>query len=103
MTTRFFYDADGELLIVPQQGRLVVRTELGVLEVAPGEICVIPRGVIFRVELINRLAREDLLLAQRPRRRCGSRWRRKPGGSESSARTRSGRVRPVVPSRRRHC
>ncbi|HEY3055630.1 MAG TPA: homogentisate 1,2-dioxygenase [Thermoanaerobaculia bacterium] len=51
MTDRFFYDADGELLIVPQQGRLVIRTELGVLDVAPGEICVVPRGVKFRVEV----------------------------------------------------
>ncbi len=51
MTDRFFYDADGELLIVPQQGRLVVRTELGVLDIAPGEIGVIPRGLKFRVEV----------------------------------------------------
>jgi homogentisate 1,2-dioxygenase len=51
MTDRFFYDADGELLIVPQQGALTVRTELGILHVAPGEICVVPRGVKFRVEL----------------------------------------------------
>ena len=51
MQGRFFYDADGELLIVPQQGRLVIATELGVLEVEPQEIVVIPRGVRFRVEL----------------------------------------------------
>ena len=44
MEDRFFYNADGELLIVPQQGALRFATELGVLEVAPGEICVIPRG-----------------------------------------------------------
>ena len=44
MPDRFFYDADGELLIVPQQGRLRVATELGVLEVRPLEIAVIPRG-----------------------------------------------------------
>lgn len=49
--TRFFYDADGELLIVPQQGRLRVATECGVLEVEPQEIVVIPRGLRFRVEL----------------------------------------------------
>src|SRR5690606_41478945 len=35
MQGRFFYDADGELLIVPQQGRLRIATELGVLEVEP--------------------------------------------------------------------
>jgi homogentisate 1,2-dioxygenase len=51
MQGRFFYDADGELLIVPQQGRLRIATELGVLDVAPLEIAVIPRGVRFRVEL----------------------------------------------------
>ena len=51
MENRFFYDADGELLIVPQEGSLRLRTELGIIGVAPGEICVIPRGVKFRVEL----------------------------------------------------
>ncbi|WP_330970100.1 homogentisate 1,2-dioxygenase, partial [Lysobacter sp. A3-1-A15] len=51
MDGRFFYDADGELLIVPQLGRLHIATELGVLEVEPQEIAVIPRGVRFRVEL----------------------------------------------------
>jgi homogentisate 1,2-dioxygenase len=51
MTSRFFYTADGEMLIVPQLGRLRVPTELGIVEVAPGEICVIPRGIKFRVEL----------------------------------------------------
>src|ERR1700680_4083932 len=51
MYDRFFYDADGELLIVPQLGNLLLLTELGTLEVGPGEICVIPRGVKFRAEL----------------------------------------------------
>jgi homogentisate 1,2-dioxygenase len=45
MQDRFFYDADGELLIVPQQGRLHIATELGVLDVEPNEIAVIPRGI----------------------------------------------------------
>ena len=53
MRGRFFYDADGELLIVPQQGRLLLATELGRLEVAPLEIAVIPRGLRFRVELLG--------------------------------------------------
>jgi homogentisate 1,2-dioxygenase len=57
MTDRFFYNADGELLIVPQQGGLTLRTELGILAVAPGEICVIPRGIKFRVELTDGAAR----------------------------------------------
>ena len=51
MTDRVFYDADGELLIVPQLGRLHIATELGMLEIEPQEIAVIPRGVRFRVEL----------------------------------------------------
>jgi len=51
MQGRFFYDADGELLIVPQQGRLHIETELGVLDVEPQEIAVIPRGIRFRVTL----------------------------------------------------
>ncbi|WP_312959398.1 homogentisate 1,2-dioxygenase [Stutzerimonas nitrititolerans] len=50
---RVFFDADGELLIVPQQGGLKLMTELGVLEVAPLEIAVIPRGMKFRVELLE--------------------------------------------------
>lgn len=57
MKDRFFYSADGELLIVPQLGPLRFCTELGVLAVSPGEICVIPRGVKFRVELIEEHAR----------------------------------------------
>jgi homogentisate 1,2-dioxygenase len=51
MTDRYFYNADGEMLIVPQQGRVRFVTELGVLEVANGEIALIPRGLRFRVEL----------------------------------------------------
>lgn len=57
MQGRYFYDADGELLIVPQQGRLKISTELGVLDVAPLEIAVIPRGVRFKVELPDETAR----------------------------------------------
>lgn len=57
MEGRFFYNADGELLIVPQLGRLRIATELGVLEIAPQEIAVIPRGVRFRVELLDKEAR----------------------------------------------
>jgi homogentisate 1,2-dioxygenase len=51
MHNRFFYNADGEMLILPQTGRLLLRTELGILEVAPGELAVIPRGIKFRAEL----------------------------------------------------
>ena len=57
MTDRFFYDADGELLLVPERGALLVRTELGNVDVKPGEIAVIPRGTKFRVELADEDAR----------------------------------------------
>ncbi|HWD36227.1 MAG TPA: homogentisate 1,2-dioxygenase [Casimicrobiaceae bacterium] len=57
MRDRFFYDADGELLIVPQEGGLRIATELGVLDVAPGEIVVVPRGVRFAVALPGDRAR----------------------------------------------
>jgi homogentisate 1,2-dioxygenase len=57
MTDRVFSDSDGELLIVPQQGRLLLRTELGVIDAAPGEIAVIPRGIRFRAELPDGAAR----------------------------------------------
>ena len=57
MLDRFFYNADGEMLILPQQGKLLLLTELGTLEVAPGELAVIPRGIKFRVELPDGVAR----------------------------------------------
>ena len=57
MQGRYFYDADGELLILPQQGRLRIATELGVIGLEPQEIAVIPRGVRFRVELLDGTAR----------------------------------------------
>ena len=57
MGGRYFYDADGELLIVPQQGRLRIATEMGVLEVEPQEIALIPRGIRFSVSLPDGEAR----------------------------------------------
>jgi homogentisate 1,2-dioxygenase len=50
MRDRVFFTADGELLIVPQAGALRLATELGLMDVAPGEMAVIPRGVRFRAE-----------------------------------------------------
>ena len=44
MTDRYFVDTDGELLFVPQQGPLVLHTELGPLQLSPGEIAVCPAG-----------------------------------------------------------
>jgi homogentisate 1,2-dioxygenase len=51
MCDRYFVNADGELLLVPQAGRLALRTELGVLAVPPGWIAVVPRGIRFAVDL----------------------------------------------------
>ncbi|MEU8998941.1 homogentisate 1,2-dioxygenase [Streptomyces caniferus] len=53
MERRVFGNADGELLIVPEQGGLLLRTELGLLHAEPGEVVLIPRGVRFRVELLD--------------------------------------------------
>lgn len=57
MAARAFSSSDGELLIVPQQGRLILDTELGRIEVAPLHIALIPRGVRFRVSLPDGTAR----------------------------------------------
>jgi len=57
MKDRVFYDADGELLIVPQAGALELFTELGRLVVEPGEIALVPRGMRFRAELPQGAAR----------------------------------------------
>ena len=53
MDRRFLQNADGELLVVPQQNRMRFLTELGILVAEPGEIVLIPRGVRFRVELVG--------------------------------------------------
>jgi len=53
MQDEYFYNADGEMLIVAEQGRLRLCTEFGLIEVAQGEIAVIPRGVKFRAELLD--------------------------------------------------
>jgi homogentisate 1,2-dioxygenase len=57
MGDQYFMNADGEFMLVPEMGGLRLRTELGVIEVAPGEIAVIPRGVIFTVEPMGHVAR----------------------------------------------
>jgi homogentisate 1,2-dioxygenase len=57
MSDRVLYDADGELLIALQQGGLRFITEFGIIEAEPNEVVVIPRGVRFRVELVDQSAR----------------------------------------------
>jgi homogentisate 1,2-dioxygenase len=57
MSDEVFYNADGETLFVPQHGALRFRTEFGVIEAAPGEIVVIPRGIKFAADLLGPTAR----------------------------------------------
>jgi len=57
MDKAFFQSADGEWLLIPQDGALEVRTELGWLTVSPGSIAVIPRGIRFQVALCGPYAR----------------------------------------------
>lgn len=57
MRQRYFADADGELLLVPQYGRLFLHTEYGKIALRAGEIAVIGRAVRFRVELLDEAAR----------------------------------------------
>jgi homogentisate 1,2-dioxygenase len=57
MESRIFFSADGELLILPQQGAIDLVTELGWMTVAPLQLAVVPRGVRFRVELPEGAAR----------------------------------------------
>ena len=51
MADEYFSNADGELLIAPQEGSLRFRTEFGVIDVEPGQVCLIPRGVTFAVDV----------------------------------------------------
>ncbi|WP_457093514.1 homogentisate 1,2-dioxygenase [Microvirga sp. P5_D2] len=57
MVDEYFYNADGEMMFVPQQGSLRLWTEFGIIDIEPGEIAIIPRGVKIRVELPNGPAR----------------------------------------------
>jgi homogentisate 1,2-dioxygenase len=57
MENKVFYSSDGEMLFVPQLGKMLVTTEFGKLNVSPGEILVIPRGVRFSVTPIDDVIR----------------------------------------------
>jgi homogentisate 1,2-dioxygenase len=57
MERRFFFDADGELLFIPQEGRLTLLTEMGRIDIAPGEVALVPRGMRFRALLPDGRAR----------------------------------------------
>ncbi|MEX5729046.1 homogentisate 1,2-dioxygenase [Rhodovulum iodosum] len=57
MEDAYFYSADSELLVVPQEGRLRFCTELGVIDAGPQDIALIPRGMVYRVEVLEGPAR----------------------------------------------
>jgi len=57
MQDAYFYSADSEMLIVPQEGHLRFCTELGILDVAAQEIAILPRGLVYRVEVLKGPAR----------------------------------------------
>ena len=57
MQDRFLVNSDAQMLLVPQSGGLLLHTELGLLHVMPGEIALVPRGLRWRVELLDRAAR----------------------------------------------
>lgn len=58
MMNKAFYNSDGDLLIVPERGALIVHTEFGRLHVAPLEICIIQQGMRFSVQLDGEKAGE---------------------------------------------
>ncbi|MES0827897.1 homogentisate 1,2-dioxygenase [Ruegeria sp. SCP11] len=57
MVDDYFFSADSELLVVPQEGRLRFATELGIIDLEPKEIAIIPRGLVYRVEVLEGPAR----------------------------------------------
>ena len=57
MVDDYFFSADSELLVVPQEGRIRFLTELGIIDLEPKEIAIIPRGLVHRVELLDGPAR----------------------------------------------
>ncbi|MFN4158632.1 MAG: homogentisate 1,2-dioxygenase [Gemmobacter sp.] len=57
MQDAYFYSADSELLVVPQEGRLRFCTELGIIDLEPQEIAILPRGLVYRVEVLDGPAR----------------------------------------------
>jgi len=53
MVDEYFFSADSELLVVPQQGRLRFCTEMGIIDLEPKEIAILPRGLVYRVEVLE--------------------------------------------------
>lgn len=61
MEDSFFYNSDGDFLVVPEKNSLVIDTEFGAMDLAPGEIAVLPRGIKMQVRLENGPARGYIL------------------------------------------
>ena len=57
MTDRVLVNADAEMLIVPQDGEIEIFTEMGRMQVAPGHIAVVPRGMMAKYSLAGDHAR----------------------------------------------
>lgn len=53
MEDRYIINHDGEFLFIPYSGGLVLHTEMGKLEIKVGMIAVIPRGISFKVTLMD--------------------------------------------------
>src|SRR5260221_12308271 len=85
MVDQHFYNADGEMLFVPQQGNLRFVTEFGRIDAEPGEIVMIPRGVKFRVEIPSGPARGYICENYGG---AFSRPERRPGGAQFLAKSR---------------
>eukprot|EP00808_Paulinella_micropora_P031454 g62298.t1 len=62
MKDKAIVNSDGDFLLVPQLGRLLVQTEFGLLEVPPGFICVVQRGIAFSVTLPDQMASRGYVL-----------------------------------------
>ena len=61
MERRYFLNGDGELVLMPENGNICVTTEMGVILAEPGEIVVVPRGIRFKVDLVDGPARGYVL------------------------------------------
>jgi len=57
MEDEAFINADGEMLLAPEIGRLNIVTEFGAIEAGPGDIVLLPRGMAFRISADGEAAR----------------------------------------------
>jgi homogentisate 1,2-dioxygenase len=53
MPNKAFANIDGDLLICPQEGHLDITTEFGHIYLQPSELCVIQRGLRFKVDIVE--------------------------------------------------